>query len=32
MREVENEVLLQLQPTDSSIADAPDWSYVVNGD
>ncbi|MQA16991.1 MAG: helicase [Pseudonocardiaceae bacterium] len=32
MREVENEVLLQLQPTDPSIADAPAWTYAPQDD
>jgi hypothetical protein len=32
MREVENEVLLQLQPTDPTIADAPAWTYVLEDD
>ncbi|MGW5289757.1 DISARM system helicase DrmA [Rhodococcus pyridinivorans] len=28
MREVENEVLLQLQPVDTSVLDAPTWTYA----
>ncbi|HEY5857373.1 MAG TPA: DISARM system helicase DrmA [Aldersonia sp.] len=28
MREVENDVLLQLQPVDASVMDAPAWSYA----
>lgn len=28
MREVENEVLLQLQPVDSTVLDAPAWTYA----